>query len=129
LVKLVKKTKTAQPDSLPHVHRMVVLAADRKALRIRAYDVRGLTLVADYFIMCSASSEPHFKAVFNGIREGMKEIGLVPMHTEGRLRGGWLLLDYGTIILHVFREEARDFYDLDGLWADAPQVALDVDTD
>jgi len=125
LARLVKK-KEAMPDALPNVRRIAALAADRKALDIRAYDVRGLTLVADYFIICGASSEPHFKAVFNAVKEGMKDVGVAPLHSEGRVHGGWLLLDYGAIILHVFREEARRFYDLDGLWADAPQVELDI---
>lgn len=126
--KLVKKRALKQDlsDFLPNARRIGALAADHKALDIRAYDVRGLTLVADCFILCSANSQPHFKAVFNAIRDGMKEAGVRPLHVEGELDGGWLVIDYGTIVVHIFREEPREFYDLDGLWGDAPEVDLDI---
>lgn len=100
-------------------------AAQYKAINVRAYDVRGLTLVADCFIICAASSEPQFKAIFNGVQDGMRAVDVRPLHTEGSSRGGWLLLDYGDIVFHLFREEAREFYDLDGLWGDAPEVDLE----
>lgn len=124
--RLAKRKKTSEPGFLPNVLRIAALAAEHKAGNIKAYDVQGLTLVADCFIMCSASSEPHFKAVFNAVKEGMKAIGVTPLHTEGVFSGGWLVLDYSTIIVHIFRNEAREFYDLDGLWGDAPEVTLDL---
>ena len=120
--KLVKKSSAPQPDFLPTVLRVAALAAEHKAIDIKAYDLRGLTLIADSFIICAASSQPQFKAIYNGVREGMKAVGVAPLHAEGSLRGKWLVLDYGTVILHVFREEARAFYDLDGLWGDAPEI-------
>lgn len=107
---------------------MAALADDRKAIDIRAYDVRGLTLVADSFLICAASSEPQFKAVCSAIREGMREVGVKPLRVEGSTKGEWVILDYGTIICHVFREKARAYYDLDALWADAPQIPLDLET-
>jgi len=106
---------------------MGALAANVKARDIRAYDLRGLTVIADSFVICSASSEPHFKAVYNSVKEGMKEVGVAPLHTEGISRGHWRVLDYGNIIVHIFREEAREFYDLDGLWGDAPEINLKLD--
>ena len=121
--------KTPQPDFLPDTLRISALAADHKAIDIRAYDVRRLTLIADVFIMCSAGSVPQLRAVFNGVKEGMKEIGVAPLHKEGTFDGNWLVLDYGAIIFHVFRERAREFYDLDGLWGDAPEIDLDLDDD
>ena len=126
MAKLIR-TAVADEDVLPNTLRLAALAAKHKALDIRAYDVRGLTLIADCFLICSASSEPQVKAIFNSVKEGMGEIGLKPIHTEGTPRAGWLVLDYGTIIFHIFREETRDFYDLDGLWGDAPQIELDID--
>jgi ribosome-associated protein len=92
-----------------------------------AYDVRGLTLMADSFFICTANSEPQLKALFNTIKEGMKEVGVAPLHTEGVFQGGWLLIDFSEVIVHIFREEAREFYDLDGMWADAKRIPLDVD--
>ena len=114
---------------MPDTLRIGSLAAEYKAIDIRAYDLRGLTLVADVFVVCAAASTPQLKAIFNGVKEGMKEIGVKPLHSEGGFDASWLLLDYGNIIVHVFREEAREFYDLDGLWGDAPQIDLGLDED
>ena len=125
--KLIKSTASPESNFLPDVLRIAALAADRKALDIRAYDMRDVTPLADCFILCSATSEPHFRAIFNGIREGMKEIGVAPVTSEGEFGGKWLLLDYSTIFVHIFREEARAFYDLDGFWGDAPRIELDLD--
>ena len=127
--KLVKKKKSPAEDEsfLANAQKMAALAAEKKALDIRAYDVRGLTLVADSFVLCTATSEPQLKAVYNAVHDGMKEIGVAPLHSEGEFRGGWLLIDYGSVIFHVFREQARTFYDLDGLWADAKTILLDLD--
>lgn len=123
------KTKTVADDEsfVPNTLRMAELAADKKAKDIKAYDVRGLTLVADSFVMCTATSEPQLKAVYNAVKDGMKEIGVAPLRTEGTFAGGWLLMDYGDVIFHVFREAARQFYDLDGMWADAKEIALHLD--
>ncbi|MCC6698665.1 MAG: ribosome silencing factor [Candidatus Hydrogenedentes bacterium] len=128
MARLVKKAFAAQePDFFPTARRAALLADEHKAVDIRAYDVRGLTLLADAFIVCTATSEPHVKAVFSAVREGMREIGIKTLHAEGSYTSGWLVLDYGNIIVHIFRKEARAFYDLDGLWGDAPQIALNLD--
>lgn len=129
LVKLIKKdtAQESELDFLPNTLRIASLAADVKAIHPCALDVRRLTQIADCFIICSAASEPQFKAIFNEVKEGMKEIGITPLHVEGDTSGGWLILDYGSIILHIFREEAREFYDLDGLWGDAPQIDLELE--
>lgn len=107
---------------------MADLAADKKARDIKAYDVRGLTLIADAFVICTATSEPQVKAIYNAVREGMKAVGVAPFKGEGDFTSGWVLLDYSTILFHIFRAEARDFYDLDGMWADAPEIPLQLET-
>jgi ribosome-associated protein len=122
-----KPAKAAEGDFLPSTRTLAALAADHKASDIRAYDLRGLTLIADSFVICSASSEPQVKAIHNSVREGMKGTGAVLLRTEGTPACGWLVMDYGDVIFHVFRKEARVFYDLDGLWGDAPQLDLDLD--
>lgn len=122
-----KKVSDSQPDFLANLYRIAEIAAQYKAINIRAYDVRGLTLVTDCFLMCSANSDRQLKALFNGIREGMKEAGVKPVTSEGDFEGSWLLLDYSDVIVHIFREEAREFYDLDGLWGDATPVELKLD--
>ncbi|MBI2431680.1 MAG: ribosome silencing factor [Candidatus Hydrogenedentes bacterium] len=124
---LVRKAKASreEKDYLPNTRRIAALAADKKAANIKAYDVSGLTVIADAFVLCTATSEPQMKAIVNAVREGMKEIGVAPLSTEGAVSGGWVLMDYGQIIFHVFRQQARDFYDLDGMWADAQEIKLE----
>lgn len=126
----LKKKKSDSDDKpyLANVRRMAALADEKKADDIRAYDVQGETAVTDCFVICTVNSEPQMKAVLNNVREGMREIGVRPLRTEGDFHGGWVLLDYNDIILHLFRKEARVFYDLDSVWGDAPQVELDLDT-
>jgi len=127
----LKKKQAATPNEdtpfLPNTLRIADLAAEKKAKDIKAYDVRGLTLVADAFVICTATSEPQLKAVYNSVRDGLAEIGVKPYRSEGSFGGGWLLLDFGDIICHIFREEARAFYDLDGMWADAKEIPLDLE--
>ena len=125
---LVKKNNRTEEDSfMANAIRIAELAAGIKAKDISAFDLRGLTLVADAFVIASATSEPQMKAVVNAIKDGMREIGVSPLRTEGTHTAGWLLIDYGSIIVHVFREEAREFYNLDDMWADAKPIPLDLD--
>lgn len=127
--KLVKKQQSEEKDFLPNLLRMGSIAADFKASKIRALDVRELTLISDCFLICSVSSEPQLKAVYNGIRERMKEeTGLKPLNTEGEFSSNWVILDYGAMLVHIFREKARELYDLDGLWGDAPEINLELNT-
>ena len=112
---------------MANVLRMADLAADKKAGEIKAYDVRGMTLIADVLIICTATSEPQLKAIYAAVRDGMKEVGVAPYRNEGVFSGGWILLDFSTVIFHIFREQARAFYDLDGMWADAPEIPLELD--
>ncbi len=127
MAKLVKKSKQDEDSFLPATLRIGELAHNRRALDVRAYDVRKLTLIADSFVLCSASSQPQVKAIFDAVKEGMSEVGVRPFHVEGGPRDGWMLMDYGTVIFHIFREETREFYDLDGLWGDAPKIDLDLE--
>jgi ribosome-associated protein len=122
-----KKTPNTETDPLEvKVRLLAELAAEKKAVSISAYNVTGLTVTTDALVVCTATSEPHIKAVFNGVKEGMKEIGARSYYSEGSFQDGWLLIDFGDALFHVFREKAREFYDLDGLWADAPSIALDL---
>lgn len=126
---LKRKQQAADSDEgyIANAIRMAELASDKKARDIKVYKVHGLTLIADAFVLCTATSEPQMKAVAASVRTGMKEIGVSPLNSEGSHKGGWMLIDFGDIIVHVFREEPRAFYDLDGLWGDAPEIPLDLD--
>jgi len=123
----VKKAPAAEPDFLPATRLIASLADDHKAIDIRAYDLRGLTVIADSFVVCTATSEPHVKAVSSAILSGTRDAGLKARNSEGNHRNNWLVLDYGNIIVHIFRKETREFYDLDGLWGDAPRIPLDLE--
>jgi ribosome-associated protein len=118
---------TTEETYVTSAMRIAELAAGKKARDIRAFNVNGMTLITDVFVLCTATSEPQMKAVANAIREGMREVGVSPLNTEGNHRATWLLIDYGEVIVHLFREEARAFYDLEGLWGDAPEITLDLD--
>ncbi len=123
---LVKKAPAPELEFVLDTRRIAALADDHKAVDIRAYDLRGLTVIADSFVVCTATSEPHVKAVSSAILSGMRDAGIKARHSEGNYRNGWLVLDYGNIIVHIFRKETREFYDLDGLWGDAPKIDLEL---
>lgn len=98
-------------------------ADDKKAENAVLLDVRELSTVTDFFVIVSASSEPHLRAIAEEIMEKVKEeCGDRPRSTEGTLRGSWLVLDYVDVIVHIMRNDARARYDLEGLWGDAPRV-------
>lgn len=125
---LKRKIVAADETSfIPNAIRISALAAEKKAKNIRAFNLQGLTQIADCFVICTATSEPQMKAVRNGIIEGMKEIGVAQTHVEGNHRSDWILIDYIDIIVHIFREEARAFYDLEGLWGDSMEIPLELD--
>ncbi len=97
-------------------------ALDKKAFQLVGLEVTELTSIADAFLLCSAASERQVVAVVDGVVERLKAAGRRPMHVEGDGRGGWVLVDYGDLIVHVFSEEKRSYYALDSLWGDAPNV-------
>lgn len=135
MAKLVKKQQgnstiqRREEDFLPNTLRIVEAAVSKKAINIKAYDVREITLLADSFIICSASSEPQMKAILNEVQSEMRKIGVRPLHIEVDIQGNWNLLDFGNVIFHVFREEAREYYDLDSLWGDAKEIELELEED
>lgn len=96
-------------------------ASDKKAQDIVFIDMRNVSLVADYFIICSGSSVPQVKAIADNIEEKLAEAGVEMIHREGYREGRWVLLDYGTCVAHIFLTEEREFYHLERLWGDAPQ--------
>ena len=91
----------------------------KKGKDIRVLETDGVTTLADYFVLCSGSSAPQLKALADAGEKAMKDHGILPHHVEGHRGGTWILQDYGDVVVHVFDKEARAFYDLDRLWADA----------
>ncbi|MBK9036939.1 MAG: ribosome silencing factor [Myxococcales bacterium] len=104
-------------------------ALDKKALEPVLLDVRGLCTYASFQLVLSGRSDRQVDAISEGIIIGMKEAGIRPLSTEGKRSGQWALLDFGDVIVHVFHHPAREHYDLEGLWIDAPRIPLDVPED
>ena len=98
-------------------------ADDMKAERIEILDVRAKTSIADYFLVCSGTSDRHVDAIADRVAEKLVEHKIKPLRSEGE-RSGWILQDYGDVVFHVMKEEQRQFYDLESLWESAQ-----VDTD
>ena len=99
-------------------------ASEKLATDIVVLDVREPFGLADSFVIVTVGSERQAKTVAESVEEAVREAeGLRPIRREGEPSGGWVLLDYGDVIVHVFGEEQRDFYDLERLWRDAPRVA------
>jgi ribosome-associated protein len=97
----------------------------KQAEDIVLLDVRGLTSYADHFIFCSGRSSRQVIAIADHVRESLKKRGVRPLSIEGMTEGHWVLLDYGEVIIHVFYEPVRRFYDLEGLWVDAKRIEPD----
>jgi len=95
------------------------LMLEKKATNIKIFDVKKITTMTDYFIICSSDSEPQTKAISINIEKKMKKKGIKPISIEGQNKLEWVLMDYITFIIHIFRDDKRKFYDLDRLWADA----------
>ena len=98
-------------------------ALDKKAFQLVGLEVTELTSYADALLLCSAASDRQVAAVVDGVVASLKAAGRRPIHVEGDGRGGWVLVDYGDLIVHIFTEEKRAYYALEGLWGDAPKVA------
>ena len=97
-------------------------ALGKKAMNLVALDVHDLTSFADIFIICSGRSNRQVKAIAEHIQIDLKKHKIKPLSVEGVGDGHWVLLDYGHVIIHVFYEPVREFYDLEGLWVDAKRI-------
>ena len=104
-------------------------ALDRRANNVIVLDLRGLSSVTDSFVICSGNSDTHVEGIANLIEEKLDEHSVKLWHREGGRRASWILLDYIDTIIHIFTEEARDFYGLERLWGDAPKVTYDDEAD
>lgn len=100
-------------------------AVDKKAEEVVILDVRGLTSYADYFVVASGTSDRQVNAIADAVEEKMKKAGHRPIGTEGYRRGHWVLMDFGDVVAHIFYDEARAFYDIEGLWGDAPRIPVE----
>jgi len=109
-------------DMDPPLDLYIRAILDRKALNVVALDVAEMTSYADVFIFCSGRSNRQVIAIADHIKTNLKKHKIKPINVEGTKDGHWVLLDYGHVIIHVFYEPVREFYDLEGLWADAKRI-------
>jgi ribosome-associated protein len=119
----------APSPTLPDPARALALAVahaglDKKAEEVTVFDVRGLSSYADYLVLMTAESDRQAGAIADHVDERMKADGHSKIAVEGYETGTWIIVDYGDVVTHIFGREARAFYDLEGLWADAPRFAV-----
>jgi len=112
-------------DSSDKLKVILSSALNKKAAEPVVLDLRGLTSLADYFVILTATSETHARTVADEIKKKLKEKGVVPVSTEGYDTANWILLDYGNVIVHIFKPEVRELYNLESLWMDAPKLNVE----
>ncbi len=111
-------------DLQPEVREAVEAAQDKQASNITVLRLSGVGAFADYFVLCSGQSGPQLHAIAEAIEERLDRQGLRLLHREGKLGAEWVLLDYGFIVIHIFGEAARRYYDLERLWRNAERLDL-----
>ena len=111
-----------------HANEMMDLAVralnSKKGKDIKALETGALTTLAEYFVLCTGTSNTQIKALSDAVEKALSEAGEEPHHIEGHCSGTWVLMDYSCVVVHIFTEEAREFYDLERLWKDAQEVDL-----
>jgi ribosome-associated protein len=100
-------------------------AASKQAERVAILDVRGLIVITDYFLICSGQTERQVRTIVEEVEKALRELERRPVRREGETEGRWVLLDYVDVVVHVFTDEEREYYDLERLWLDAPRVEVD----
>ncbi|HZR46616.1 MAG TPA: ribosome silencing factor [Candidatus Manganitrophaceae bacterium] len=117
-----RSTEKTPWDAKKKALQIAEVAQSKHAEEIVVFHVSGLTSLADFFVLCSAESEPQMRAIVDAVEDSLNKKGARPYGVEGREAGLWVLLDYNDVILHIFKKEAREFYNLDRLWGDAPRI-------
>jgi len=98
---------------------------DKKAQDVLVLELKGLSIIADYFVICSGESTTQVRAIVEAIEEHFLKKGTRPLGIEGLNYSHWVLIDYGDVIIHVFEEETRAYYQLEKLWLDAPRIHIE----
>ena len=98
---------------------------DKKGVDIKLLAVTDVTSLADFFLICTGTSSTHVKTLCDAVEKALDELGEPALRREGHRSGSWVLLDFGCVVLHVFTDESRQFYDLERLWTDATPVPLE----
>ncbi len=117
---------TPSLDIEAQVRRAAAAALDLKALELRLLHLEQVTDFTDYFLICSGASNRQVQAIASAVQRRLREDGLRPLHVEGERQAHWILLDYGDFVVHVFDQDHREFYALERLWGDAPDITEPV---
>lgn len=115
--------------SLELAKKTAYLLDDKKAIDINLIKIEEITTLADYFVIATGTSNTHVRSLADEVEMKLKEQGFVPMGIEGYRSNSWVLLDYTSVVVHIFTGEGREFYDLDRLWRDGTAIALDLKPD
>jgi ribosome-associated protein len=119
-------TATTEIKDLPaEVARAVDLLFDRKANEVVLMDLRQVSTATDFFLIASGTSDTHVASIADHVVEELKKEGNRPLNVEGERGGRWILIDYFSFVVHVFHPAAREFYQLERLWGDAPTVRME----
>ncbi len=105
------------------LNNIVATLDSKKATDIKALEITDLTFVADYFVIATGTSGTHIRALTDEVEDALTKLGVEPNHVEGKTTG-WILLDYGTVVVHLFTPDQRELYSLEHLWGDAKQVDI-----
>jgi len=103
----------------------VKAAIEKKAFDLVLLEMKKITSFTDYFLLCSGKSDRQVQAIAQAIEEALEKEGIRPLGQEGKNEGRWILMDYADVVVHIFLEPVRAFYDLEGLWIDAPRIELE----
>ncbi len=114
-----KMKLTAQERAI----KCAALALDKKALEVKILEIGRLSSIADYLVLASGRSDKQTQAIADSVRQGLKKFGKA-LDIEGVKEGQWIVIDYGDVIVHIFQEEIRRYYNLDELWSAAPEVEI-----
>jgi ribosome-associated protein len=112
-------------DSRKRVLLCINAALEKKAKNLAAMNVKEISAFTDYFVICSGGLDRQVQAIASAIRENMKKKGFLPLGVEGEKHGQWVLMDYGDVVVHIFYEPVREFYEIERLWSDAPRMEVD----
>ena len=125
--KTQKKIKTKIKTTLDLAKKIADIADEKKAIDIQVLELKKLTSFTDYFIICSGTSDRHVQAIAAHLEASCKQAGMLPLGVEGVREGRWVLLDCADVVIHVFHEPVREFYDLERLWTDAQRIPVEID--
>lgn len=112
-------------ESIEFAYRVSELIFNKKGYDVKILDLRKLTSIADYFVICSADSDTQVKAIADQVDDELSKNGIKCYHKEGLTALNWVLLDYFDVVVHVFKNDARKYYNLEKLWGDAPSITVE----